>query len=94
MLARAANSSRDDAASHDDSQDNCLAAGTEHSSDDFQLIIGESLDQNEGSTDGTVLNQPRNKSKAKRKAGNLSDVSLSKAKKWAWTNYEVYCLSV
>ena len=82
MLTRAAaaNTSRNDTASQDDSQGNCLAAGIKHSPDDVQLI-GESLDQNEGSTDRAVLNQPHNKSKRKRKAANLQDSSSKKAKK-------------
>lgn len=84
MLEKAANSSRDDTENQDDSQGNCLAAGIEHSPDDLQLI-GESLYQKKGSTDGTVLHQPRNKSKEQRKADNLPDSSSGKAKKWAWT---------
>ena len=59
MLTRAANSSRQVS----QTQGNCLAAGTEHSPG-----AGEILDQNKGSTDGTVLDQPRKKSKGKRKA--------------------------
>ena len=63
MLTRAANTSWNDTESQDDSQGNRLAAGIKHSPDDVQLI-GESLDENEGSTDGAVINQPRNKSKS------------------------------
>ena len=86
MLARVpgANSGAINTKSQDDSQGNGLAARIQHSPDDFQLA-DESLDQNEGSTDGTVLDHPRNKSKGKRKAGNLPDSSSEKTKKWAWT---------
>ena len=69
MLARAANPNRDDIEILGDSQGSSLTAGLEHSPVDVQLI-GESLEQNEGSTDGAVLDhyQPRNKFKGKRKA--------------------------
>ena len=58
-----------------------MTAGIEHSPDDFQLTVESGPDQNEGSIDGTVLDQTRNKSNGKRKAGNLSDSSSEKTKK-------------
>ena len=69
MLTRAVNPFRNDTESQDDSPGNSLAAGIKHSHDDVQLI-GESLDQNKGSKDRAVLDQPRNESKRKRKAAN------------------------
>ena len=43
----------------------------------FDVQLGESLDQNEGSTDGAVLDhdQPRNKSKGKKRVTLLSCIS-------------------
>ena len=62
-----------------------MSAGTEHSPDDFQFT-GESFDQNKGSTDGTVLDQPRNKSKEKKeKLVIYQTLRRKKAKKSAWT---------
>ena len=48
-------------------------------------LIDEILDQNDGSRDGAVLDQPRSKSKGKRKAANWPTSSLQKAMKLPWT---------
>ncbi len=56
MLAKAAKPSRNFAERQSDSQDNSLAAGIEHSP---AQLIGENLDQNKRSTDGTVLDHPQ-----------------------------------
>ena len=78
MLTRAANPSRNESKS--------LAAGIKHSPDDVIVqLVGEILDQNEGSRDGAVLAQPRNKSKGKRKGNNRPTSSSKKAKKLPWT---------
>ena len=75
MLARAANPSRNEYKS--------LAAGIKHSLDDVIVqLIGEILDQKEGSRDG--VDQPRNKSKGKRKGTNRPTPSSTKAKKLPW----------
>ena len=63
MLIRAANLSRNEG--------NSLAAGMKHSPDDVIVqLMGEILDQNEGLRDGAVFDQPRSKSKGKRKGTN------------------------
>ena len=51
------------------------------------LICAIPSNKYQGSTDGAVLDhdQPRNKSKGKRKAADRPDVSSKEAKKWAWT---------
>ena len=79
MLTRAANPFQNGTERQDDTPGNRLAAGIKHSPDDVQLI-GESLDQNKGLKEGTVLDQPRNKSKRKRKAANRPDSSSKKVK--------------
>ena len=67
---RAANPSRNEG--------NSLVGGIKHSPDYVIVqLIGEILDQNEGSRDGAVLYQPRSKSKGKIKAANRP-TSLSK----------------
>ena len=55
-----------------------MAGGITHCVDYMIVqLIGKILDQNEGSRDGAVLNQPRSKSKGKIKAANRP-TSLSK----------------
>ena len=80
MLTRAANPSRNDTESQDESQGNSLAAGIKHSPDDVQLI-GESLDQNKGSNDGAVLDQPCNNSKREKKSSQSTRLSVEKRDK-------------
>ena len=58
MLTRAANPSRNEG--------NSLAAGIKHTLDDVIVqLMGEILDQNEGSRDGAVFDQPGNYLKGK-----------------------------
>ena len=73
MLTRAANPSRNESKS--------LAAGIKHSADAILQLIGKILDQNEASRDGPILDQPRNKSKGKRKGNNRPTSSSKQAKK-------------
>ena len=78
MLTRVANPSRD--------KGNSLAAGIKYSPDDVIVqLIGEIHDQNEGSRDGAVLDQPCNKSKGKRKGTDRPTSLPKKAKKLPWT---------
>ena len=81
MLARAANPDRGNTEIQDD-----IILGQQFGAWNRTLsfnvqLIGESLDQNEGSTDGAVLDhdQPRNKSKGKREAANRPEFSSKRA---------------
>ena len=78
MLERVANANWDDEEVQDE---NDWAPGIDHSPVDVQST-GENLQQNKDVSEGVVL-QPSKKDK--RKAGDRSDSSAKKAKKWAWT---------
>ena len=75
MLARAVNPNWDNAEIQYDSQGNSLATGVQQSP-----VDGESLEQNESSTDrvGAVLDhdQPCNKSKGKRRVVNREEMGM------------------
>ena len=91
MLERAASPNRDDTEIQDNNQGKSLATRIEHSPVYVQLI-GESLEQNEDSTDRAVLDydQPRNKSKGERKAANQPD---SSSKNW-FSNICLFIISM
>ena len=75
---RAANPSRNEG--------NSLAGGIKHCPDYVIVqLIGEILDQTEGSRDGAVLDQQRSKSKGKIKAANRPTSLSKKAMKLPWT---------
>ena len=62
------NPSHDDIKTQDNSLGNSLGAGIEHSPGNDQLIGKvKSCSKCQGLTDGVLLDQPRNKSKEKRK---------------------------
>ena len=78
MLERVANTNWDDEEVQDE---NDSSPGIDHSPVDVQST-GENLQQNKDVSEGIVLQPSKN---GKRKAGDRSDSSAKKAKKWAWT---------